>query len=72
MSYQIKFMHGNNSSTLYTARGAHPRNLVEAAETAENEYVGEAFEIWGPGGAYQSASFKRLMRGGRKSGKKRR
>ena len=64
-SYQIHFAGGNHSSTLYTARGAHPRNLVEAAEAAENEYTGEAFEIWGPDGSYQSSAFKRHMKGGK-------
>ena len=59
--YSIRFYGGFFASPLFTTRGAHPTTLDEAIESAEEEHDGEAFEIWGPEGDYQSEAFEKEM-----------
>lgn len=59
--YKIMFYDGFFASTYYTVEGAHPKSLDEAIESAEEEYEGEAFELWGSDGEYQSEAFSQEM-----------
>ena len=58
--YMVKFYDGGYASPLYDSK-IRLDNIEDAIESAEEQYAGEAFEIWGPDGEYQSDAFRDMM-----------
>lgn len=56
----VKFYDGGCASPLYDSRVVLD-NIEDAIESAEEQYGGEAFELWGPDGEYQSDAFRDMM-----------